>query len=220
MALNSKQYVLDALSTQESWRLFKIMAEIVNGFEALSTIDKNCISMFGSARTKPDEPIYQEAQEMAHKLAEAGYGIITGGGPGLMEAANKGASEVHGTSVGLHIHLPMEQNPNPYLGTRCDFDYFFVRKLMFVKYSMAYIVLPGGGGTLDELFEAFVLMQTKRAHRFPIVLYKKDYWSGLIDWMRAQMVAGGYMREEELELITILDTPEEVISYMKKYVAV
>ncbi len=215
----SKQYVIDTLSATGSWRLFKIMAEIVDGFESLSDLDK-CVSIFGSARVEPGTPLYLETERLASLLVQEGYGIITGGGPGLMEAGNKGAMEGGGESVGLHIHLPFEQKSNQYITTRCDFRYFFVRKLMFIKYAMAYVVMPGGIGTLDELSEAFVLTQTKRIKPFPIILYDSDYWKGLLDWIRDKMVSGGFIREEEMGLITVKDTPEEVVSYIKKHVII
>lgn len=216
---DKKQFLIDELSVNESWRLFKIMAEIVDGFDTMSEIDTG-VSIFGSARVKPDAPIYKETMEIAGKLAEAGYTVISGGGPGLMEAANKGAKEAGGESVGLHIHLPMEQGSNDYLTRRVDFNYFFVRKLMFVKYAMAYIAMPGGFGTLDELFEAMVLIQTKRIKSFPIILYGSEYWGGLIDWVRERLIAEGYAKEQDLELMTLLDTPDEVVRYIKRHVIV
>lgn len=213
----NKQYVIDTLSIKESWRLFKIMAELVDGFETLSDVDR-CVSIFGSARVKRDSPLYAETEAIARLLVQAGYGVITGGGPGLMEAGNKGAFEAGGASVGLHIHLPLEQDANEFIKTRCDFRYFFVRKLMFIKYALAYVVMPGGIGTIDELSEAFVLTQTKRIKPFPIILYKSEFWNGLLDWIRDKMVSGGFIREEELDLITVLDTPEQVASYIRKHV--
>lgn len=215
----SRQYVIDSLSAQESWRLFRIMAEIVDGIETLSELP-HCVSVFGSARAKPDDPIYRQTEIIARELVKSGYGVITGGGPGLMEAGNKGAAEVGGPSVGLHIHLPLEQDPNTYVQTRCDFHYFFVRKLMFVKYAMAYVVMPGGVGTMDELFEAFVLIQTRRIKPFPLILYGSQFWAGLLDWMKSTMVSHGYMQEEELGLITMCDTPEEVVQFIRKHVIV
>lgn len=216
---SSKQYMVDTLSIKESWRLFKIMAELVDGFETLSEVDR-CVSIFGSARVSPDDPIYKDTETIARLLVQSGFGVITGGGPGLMEAGNKGAFEAGGTSVGLHIHLPLEQDANKYIKTRCDFRYFFVRKLMFIKYAHAYVVMPGGVGTLDELSEAFVLAQTKRIKPFPIILYKSEFWNGLLDWIRDRMVSGGFIREEELELVTVLDTPEQVVSYIRKHVII
>lgn len=205
------QTPVDLLSIRESWRLFRILAELVDGFETLNDIGP-CVSIFGSARVSPDSPLYAEAEEIARLLVESGYGVITGGGPGLMEAGNKGATEAQGVSVGLHIHLPHEQDCNKYVKTRCDFRYFFLRKLMFVKYAQAYVVMPGGMGTLDELSEAFVLAQTKRIKPLPIILYQQNYWNGLLEWLRTRMVEEGFIRNRELdELISICETPEEVV---------
>jgi hypothetical protein len=204
---------------KESWRLFKIMAELVDGFDTMGDLG-TAVSVFGSARTVADEDLYKETEELARQLVEGGYAVITGGGPGLMEAANKGAMEAGGDSVGLHIHLPLEQAANDFQTRRCEFKYFFVRKVMFVKYAMAYVVMPGGIGTLDELFEAAVLTQTKRIKPFPIILYKSDYWNGLMDWIRTTMTQWGFIGEDELDMITILDTPEEVVTYIKRHVIV
>lgn len=216
---DKKQFLIDELSMRESWRLFKIMAEVVDGFDTMSEID-NGVSIFGSARVEPEDPLFKETEELAAKLVQAGYGVISGGGPGLMRAANKGAYEAGGESVGLHIHLPFEQASNDYLTTKVDFKYFFVRKLMFVKYATAYVAMPGGFGTLDELFEALVLIQTKRIKHFPIVLYKSEYWEGLIDWIKARIVANGFANEADLDLIAVKDTPDEVVSYIKRHVIV
>lgn len=197
--------------------MFRIIAETVEGFEALGGT-KNCVSIFGSARATEEDPMYETTRSIAQKLAEAGYGVITGGGPGFMEAGNRGACDGGGESVGLHIHLPNEQEPNKYLKTRCDFRYFFIRKFMFVKYSMAYVVIPGGMGTIDELSEAFVLAQTNRIRPFPIILYDSSFWGGFVDWLKNTMIARGYMSDGELDLITVLDSPDEVVSYIKKHV--
>ncbi len=215
----NKQFLIDNLSMHESWRLFKIMAEIVDGFDTLSELGA-AVSIFGSARVARTSPLYEATVELAGKLAKAGYAVITGGGPGLMEAANKGAFEAGGDSVGLHIQLPLEKGPNEFQTISCLFRYFFVRKVMFVKYAMAYVVMPGGIGTLDELFEAMVLAQTKRIKPFPIILYDSRFWSGLLDWVREQMGQAGFIREDELELITVLDTPDEVVHYIKRHVIV
>lgn len=209
--------IRELMSTQDSWRMFRIIAEIVDGFETLG-LTQRCVSIFGSARATESDPMYETTRNIARKLAEAGYGVITGGGPGFMEAGNRGASEAGGESIGLHIHLPDEQAANQYIKTRCDFRYFFVRKLMFVKYSMAYVVMPGGMGTVDELSEAFVLAQTNRIRPFPIILYDSSFWNGMLDWMKNVMVGRGYMSEEELGLVTVLDSPDEVVSYIKKHV--
>ena len=213
----TNDYPYGALPNSDPWRLFKIIAEIVEGFEALSHT-RNCISIFGSARAEPSSPLYADTEKISRLLAEAGYGVITGGGPGLMEAGNKGAHEAGGTSVGLHIHLPNEQQPNQYITTRCDFRYFFVRKLMFVKYATAYVVMPGGMGTIDELSEAFVLAQTHRIRPFPIILYDSKFWKGFIDWLRDQMVTSGFINEKELDLLVVKDSPEEVVEHIKRHV--
>lgn len=209
--LNTSVSPIEQLSMKESWRMFRIMAEIVDGFETMGTLG-NCVSIFGSARCTSEHPLYAETERVSSALVKAGYGIITGGGPGLMEAANKGATEADGVSVGLHILLPHEQGCNKYVKTRCNFRYFFIRKLMFVKYAMAYVVMPGGMGTIDELSEAFVLAQTGRIKPLPIILYKGEFWNGLVDWIKNSMVKDGYMRCEEWDkLITICDTPEDVV---------
>lgn len=214
---SSKQYLIDDLSMQESWRLFKIMSEIVDGFETLSEIGP-AVSMFGSARVKPESPLYKETEEFSKALSEAGFSVITGGGPGLMEAGNKGAFENGGESIGLHIHLPMEQHNNPYMNIRSDFRYFFIRKLMFIKYAMAYVALPGGYGTLDELAEALVLIQTHRIRPFPIVLFGSDFWGGLIDWFQEQLVANEFCNIEDLDLFMVTDDITEAVNYIKKHV--
>lgn len=212
------QFPIDMLSVRESWRLFRILAEIVDGFETLSNLGP-CVSIFGSARVKPDNPLYAEAETIARLLVESGYGVITGGGPGLMEAGNKGATEAQGVSVGLHIQLPHEQECNKYVKIRSDYRYFFLRKLMFVKYALAYVVMPGGMGTIDELSEAFVLAQTKRIRPLPIILYKGSFWNGFIDWMKDTMVEGGFIRNAELnDLITICETPEQVVQEIRRRV--
>jgi uncharacterized protein (TIGR00730 family) len=210
MAENSRQYVVNSLSAQESWRLFRIMSEIVDGIDSLSALGP-CVSLFGSARARPGDEVYRQTEEIGRALVRAGYGVITGGGPGLMEAGNKGAKEAGGNSVGLHIHLPLEQDANRYLTTRCDFRYFFVRKLMFVKYAVAYVVMPGGVGTLDELFEAFVLVQTSRIKPFPVILFGREFWGGLLAWLKEQVTARGFLNESELDGIVLCDSPEEVI---------
>lgn len=216
-----KQNMIDDLtsSTTESWRVFRVMAEMVEAFDTLNSLQTNCISIFGSARATPDTPHYQATEKIARLLVDQGYGIISGGGPGIMEAANKGAKEGNGVSVGLHIHLPHEQGCNQYVTTRCNFRYFFIRKLMFVKYAMAYVVMPGGMGTIDELSEAFVLAQTRRIKPFPIILYDSRFWSGFIEWLRHSMVSNGYIKAHEVDnLITVCDTPQEVVSHIQKIV--
>jgi uncharacterized protein (TIGR00730 family) len=214
-----KQYVVDALSIDESWRIFRIMAEFVEGIDTLSKI-KHAVSIFGSARTKPDDPYYQKAELLARRLAEAGFGVITGGGPGIMEAGNKGASEAGGQSVGMNIHLPFEQKPNPYANISIDYKYFFTRKVMFVKYAMAYVIFPGGFGTIDELFEALTLIQTKRIKPFPVILMGSEYWKGLVDWLRKTMLHDNKISAADLELFQIIDDPEEAVRHIQKYVIV
>lgn len=206
------------IKTNDSWAIFKIMGEFVNGFEKMSEIGP-CVSIFGSARVKPDEPHYELAVQVAKSIAEAGYGIITGGGPGIMEAGNKGANLAGGTSVGLNIDLPFEQHDNPYIDSdkNMDFDYFFVRKVMFVKYSQGFVVMPGGFGTLDELFEAITLIQTNKIHTFPIILVGTEFWSGLIDWIKDIMLKAGNISPKDLDLIKIVDTADEVVQIIDAF---
>ena len=207
------------IKTNDSWAIFKIMGEFVNGYEKLSQIGP-CVSVFGSARTRPGEKYYELAEEIAKKIVEAGYGIITGGGPGIMEAGNKGAHLGGGTSVGLNIELPFEQHDNPYIDSdkSLDFDYFFVRKVMFVKYSQGFVVMPGGFGTLDELFEAITLIQTKKIELFPIILVGKGFWEGLFDWIKDTLLEKhGNISSKDLELIHIVDTPDEVIYILDSF---
>ncbi|MCW5897783.1 MAG: TIGR00730 family Rossman fold protein [Flavobacteriales bacterium] len=202
------------VKANDSWAIFKIMSEFVEGFEAMQRI-RPCVSIFGSARTGPDQPAYQLAEEIAFQLTGRGYGVITGGGPGIMEAANKGAQRGGGTSVGLNIELPFEQAPNPYIDKEksLHFDYFFVRKVMFVKYSQGFIVLPGGFGTLDELFEALTLIQTKKIGRFPIILVGRSYWQGMLEWIQRTMGdKHGNINPEDLDLISVVDKPEDAVA--------
>jgi uncharacterized protein (TIGR00730 family) len=217
--MEEKQYLIDSLSIEESWRVFRIMAEFVEGIETLSEV-RNAVSIFGSARVKPDDAYYKKTEILARLLAQNGFSVITGGGPGIMEAANKGASEAGGKSVGMNIRLPFEQKPNPYANIHLDYKYFFIRKVMFVKYAMAYVILPGGFGTMDELFEAVTLIQTKRIRSFPLILMGSDYWQGLLDWLKKTMLAEGKIQPADLELIQIIDDPEEVVKHIKKYVIV
>lgn len=205
--------------TNDSWAIFKIMAEFVEGFEKLSKI-KPCVSIFGSARTKPDHKYYQLAEDIAFELSRNGYGVITGGGPGIMEAGNKGAQRGNGTSVGLNIELPFEQESNPYvdMDKNMMFDYFFVRKVMFIKYSQGFIVLPGGFGTLDELFESLTLIQTKKIARFPVILVGTEYWKGLIDWIKEKLRDEHQnINPEDMDLISIVDTSEEAIQKINQF---
>lgn len=208
------QHVLDGLSGKDSWRMFKIIAEFAEGFDLMRDIPPS-ISIFGSARATADSSIYKETKEIAYQLGKEGYGIITGGGLGLMEAANLGAMEANTTSVGLHIQLPMEQQANTYLTHRCDFQYFFVRKVMFVKYASGYVVCPGGAGTLDELFETFVLMQTNRIGRYPVVLYKRSFWEGMLEWLYKTVREESFIDKKELDTLHIADSPEEVVEIFR-----
>jgi uncharacterized protein (TIGR00730 family) len=217
--MDEKQYVVDALSIDESWRVFRIMAEFVEAIETLSGV-KHAVSIFGSARTKPDDPYYRKAELLARRLVEKGFGVITGGGPGIMEAANKGAAEAGGQSVGMNIRLPLEQKPNPYANVSIDFKYFFIRKVMFVKYAVAYVILPGGFGTMDELFEAMTLIQTKRIKSFPVILMGSECWKGLYDWLRETMLRDNRISQEDLERFQILDDPDEAVRQIQKYVIV
>jgi len=218
-----KQKTWNEIRTNDSWAIFKIMSEFVNGFETMGRIGP-CVTIFGSARLKQDNPICLLAEEIAFKISKAGYGIITGGGPGIMEAGNKGAHLAGGTSVGLNIELPFEQHYNPYIDRdkNLNFDYLFVRKVMFVKYSQGFVVMPGGFGTLDELFEAITLIQTKKIGKFPIILVGTDFWSGLIDWINTVLIEKEKtIHLEDMNLIKIVDTEDEVLetldNFYKKY---
>ncbi|TMD42130.1 MAG: TIGR00730 family Rossman fold protein [Chloroflexi bacterium] len=193
----------------DPWRVLRIMSEFVYGFDALAHVPP-CVTIFGSARTPPDDPSYAAAVETARLLAKAGFGIITGGGPGIMEAANKGAQEGGNLSIGCNIELPFEQAPNPYLDISLDFRYFFVRKTMFVKYSNAFIIFPGGFGTMDELFEALTLIQTKKVSNFPVILYGSKYWEGLLNWIRVTMLEEEKVSEDDVSLLRISDDPQEI----------
>lgn len=207
------------IKTNDSWAIFKIMGEFVKGYEKLSQIGP-CISIFGSARTKPDQKYYKLAEKIAQKIVDHGYGVITGGGPGIMEAGNKGAHLGGGTSVGLNIDLPFEQHDNPYIDSNknVDFDYFFVRKVMFVKYSQGFVVMPGGFGTLDELFEAITLIQTNKIDKFPIILVGTEYWSGLLDWIRKTLQDDfENISDGDIDLVQLVDTEDEVIEILDKF---
>ena len=199
----------------DPWRVFRIMGEFVEGFDELATLSRG-IAIFGSARTKPDDPDYRAAQETAALLSAQGFAVITGGGPGIMEAANRGAFEAGGLSIGCNIELPFEQRPNAYQTLSLTFKYFFVRKMMFVKYSLAFIIFPGGFGTFDELFEALTLMQTKKIRNFPIVLFGREYWTGMLDWLRAEVLRGGKINEHDLDLFHVTDSPAEIVEIVTR----
>jgi hypothetical protein len=214
-----RQYLVDALSIEESWRIFRIMAEFVEAIESLSKL-KNAVSIFGSARVTPDDPYYQKTEKLARRLAQKGFSVITGGGPGIMEAANKGAAEAGGKSVGMNIRLPFEQKPNIYANISIDYKYFFIRKVMFVKYAVAYVIMPGGFGTMDELFEALTLIQTRRIKSFPVILMGSEYWKGLLDWLKKTMIRTSMILPEDLDFIEIIDDPDEVVKHIQKFVIV
>lgn len=214
-----KQYLIDTITVMDTWRLFKIMAEFVDAFEALSDIQP-CVSIFGSARALPGDDAYEKTVAIARTLAENGFHIITGGGPGLMEAGNKGAREGGGKSIGLNIHLPMEQEANAYANIKISFKYFFVRKVMFIKYAQAYVGMPGGFGTLDEIFEAITLIQTKRIKPFPVILVGSDYWQPLWQWIKETLLVRKLISPEDLDLVTILDNPDDVVRTIKRTVIV
>lgn len=218
-----KQKTWNEIRANDSWAIFKIMSEFVNGYETMGRIGP-CVSIFGSARTKPDNKYYLLAEKIAFKISQAGYGVITGGGPGIMEAGNKGAHLGNGTSVGLNIELPFEQHYNPYIDKdkNLNFDYFFVRKVMFVKYSQGFVVMPGGFGTLDELFEAITLIQTKKIGKFPIILVGREFWSGLLDWIKSVIIdQEKNANPDDMNLIKVVDTEDEVLevldNFYKKY---
>jgi len=212
-----KQFVIDDLTLGESWRLFKIMGEFVDGVDTLHDLGP-AVSIFGSARIKPNDPVYKKTEKIAKLFVKNGFSVITGGGGGVMEAANKGASEAGGTSVGLNILLPFEQEPNPFANVKLDFKYFFIRKVMFVKYASAYIILPGGFGTLDELFEAVTLIQTRRIKPFPLILVGSEYWAGLIDWIKDKLLGEKRVSSEDLDILQIMDDPEEIVKAVQKVI--
>ncbi|WP_461534115.1 LOG family protein [Sinomicrobium sp.] len=209
----------NAIKANDSWAIFKIMSEFVNGYEKMSRIGP-CVSIFGSARTKPGDKYYELAEKIAYKIVNHGYGIITGGGPGIMEAGNKGARRGAGTSVGLNIELPFEQHDNPYIDSdkNLHFDYFFVRKVMFIKYAQGFVVMPGGFGTLDELFEAITLIQTKKIDKFPIILVGSEFWGGLFEWVKETLLEKYHnISPEDMDLIKIVDTADEVLEVIDAF---
>jgi len=218
--IDRQQYVIDDFNMQESWRIFRIISEFVDGFETLSEIYP-AVSVFGSSSITEQDPLYELGREVGRLLAKNGFSVITGGGPGAMEAVNRGAADVQGKSVGLSIQLPKEQASNPYTNVKVDFRYFFVRKVMFVKYAVAYIILPGGFGTLDELFEAMTLIQTHRIKPFPVILLGKDYWKDLLTWIKKTMLTKHHMIDpEDLDLLQVTDSPEAAVATIKKTVIV
>jgi hypothetical protein len=207
---SENQYVIDAIGAKDSWRMFRIMGEFVDGFETLADVTP-AVSIFGSARATPDDKYYQFAEKLAGELAKNCISVITGGGGGIMEAANKGAAEAGGKSVGLNIELPMEQKPNDYANVRLSFRYFFCRKVMFVKYALAYIVLPGGFGTLDELSEAITLIQTHKIKPFPVILVGKEFWGGLMDWINGTVLERDHITSKEIEIIKQMDDVDQIV---------
>ncbi len=215
--MTNHQYVVDSITPQESWRMFHIMAEFVEGFDALAGY-RPAVSIFGSTRAKPEDEVYQKAERIGQVLAENGFSVITGGGPGVMEAANKGASSAGGKSIGLNIELPLEQKPNPYSNINLKFRYFFVRKVMFVKYAVAYVILPGGFGTMDELFESVTLIQTHKIKPFPVILVGSNYWKGLLNWIKEVVLKEGRISTEDLSIFQVIDEPEEIVRVIRKTV--
>ena len=219
MTMLEKQYIVDDLTLNDSWRMFQIIAEFVKGFEVMPEAYP-AVSIFGSSKTKPQSTVYKDTVKMSRLLVENGFNVISGGGPGVMEAANRGAAEAKGKSVGLHIELPSEQEPNKYANIRLNFKYFFIRKVMFVKYSVAYIIMPGGFGTLDELFEALTLIQTKRIRYFPVILMDTQFWEGLLDWVKKTLIKEQTISESDFDIFNVVDTPEEAMAIIKRRVVV
>ncbi len=212
-----KQYLINDFKAGEAWRLFKIMGEFVEGIEALHDLGP-AVSIFGSARTAADDLFYKKAEKIAALFVQNGFAVITGGGGGIMEAANKGASSAGGVSIGMNIILPYEQKPNPYSNLKIDFNYFFIRKVLFVKYATAYIVLPGGFGTLDELFEAVTLIQTRRIRPLPVILAGSAYWSGLLEWIKSRLKDEQRISPEDMEIIQVMDEPEAIVKAVRKVI--
>lgn len=217
--MREKQFVVDDITVKDTWRMFNIMAEFVDGFDVMPEVYP-AVTIFGSSRSRPQSSTYKTTVRMAQLLTENGFNVISGGGPGVMEAANKGAAEAGGKSVGLHIQLPNEQQPNKYANVRLDFKYFFIRKVMFVKYAVAYIIMPGGFGTLDELFEALTLIQTERIRSFPVILMDSRFWSGLAEWVKGTLIKEKTISESDLEIFRVVDTPEEAMAIIKRRVIV
>lgn len=214
-----KQFIIDDFKIGEAWRLFKIMGEFVEGIERLHDIGP-AVTIFGSARIKEDDPIYKKTEEIAALFVKSNFAVITGGGGGVMEAGNKGALKAGGTSVGMNIVLPFEQKPNDYSNIKLEFKYFFIRKVMFVKYATAYIIMPGGFGTMDELFEAITLIQTHRIKPFPVILVGTDYWSGLLEWIKATLLEHHKISNNDLDILQIMDDPKEIVRAIQKVVII
>jgi len=212
---SERRYLIDEINLQDAWRLFKILSEFVEGFDTLAAVPP-AVTFFGSARVTEGDWEYDSARELASKLATDECAIITGGGPGVMEAANRGAQEANGVSIGLNIEIPFEQLPNPYIDKLISFRYFFVRKVMFIKYSIAFVIMPGGFGTMDELFEALTLIQTHKIKPFPVYMVGKDYWKGLIDWLKERMLGEGKISPEDLNYLHIVDSLDEVVKGIRR----
>jgi uncharacterized protein (TIGR00730 family) len=217
--MSENQYIVDELTVKDTWRMFLILSEFVEGFETMPKVYP-AVTIFGSARSHPNSITYKMTETLARLLVENGFNVVSGGGPGIMEAANRGAANAGGKSVGLHIHLPNEQQPNKYANIRLDFKYFFIRKVMFVKYAVAYIIMPGGFGTLDELFEAITLIQTHRIKAFPVIMMDSEYWKGLVDWIKGTLIKHKAVDESELEIFHLVDNPEEAVSIIKRRVII
>jgi uncharacterized protein (TIGR00730 family) len=210
------EYEINELAKEESWRMFRIMGEFVEGFDNLSDIEP-AVTIYGSARLGADDELYKETEEIAYRLGQLGFSIITGGGPGVMEAANKGALKAGVKSVGLNISLPEEQACNAYTTRSITFDYFFTRKVMLVKYALAFVIMPGGLGTLDELTEVLTLMQTHKIKPFPVVLFNSEFWNGFLDWLRSSLLSREYVSENDFDLLRVLDRPEEVVEAIQRW---
>lgn len=217
--IKKSQYLIDEIKVGDTWRMFKILSEFVEGFEHLADVEP-AVSIFGSARIKEDHKDYRKARTLGKMLADNGITVLTGGGPGVMEAANRGAMESGGNSVGLNIELPFEQKPNPYANKLITFNYFFVRKVMLVKYASAFVIFPGGFGTMDEFFEALTLMQTKKILPFPLILVEKKYWEGLINWIKHMMVKNYFISENDLNILKVIDDPGEILECIKNFLKV
>jgi uncharacterized protein (TIGR00730 family) len=216
-SMPDRRYVIDEITVKDSWRMFHIIAELVEGFEALADSYPS-VSIFGSSRVSPEDTVYQKAELVARLLAENGFGVITGGGPGVMEAANKGAGLAGGRSIGLNIQLPLEEEPNPYTNLKLSFRYFFVRKVMFVKYAVAYIIFPGGFGTMDELFESVTLIQTQKIKPFPVILVGSSYWKGLLDWVKEVVLRQEKISPGDLDIFQVVDEPADILRIIKRTV--